>query len=121
VLMNTQASTEHKLLLLREAGMQVAIDDFGTGYSSLAYLKKFAVDYLKIDRSFIHNLTPSSTDLTLCEAIIAMAHRLGLSVIAEGVETREQCDLLRSIGCDYGQGYFFSRPVPMAAFEQLLV
>jgi EAL domain-containing protein (putative c-di-GMP-specific phosphodiesterase class I) len=100
--------------------MQIAIDDFGTGYSSLSYLKKFHIDYLKIDQSFVQNLTPDSADFALCEAIIVMAHKLGLQVIAEGVETAMQRDLLKQVGCDFAQGYLFSRPLTAHAFEELL-
>ena len=110
-----------QLLAFRDAGIQVSLDDFGTGYSSLSYLKKFDIDYLKIDQSFTRNLSPDATDLTLCEAIIVMAHKLGIKVIAEGIETQEQCDLLIAAGCDYGQGYLFSRPVSADEFEKLLV
>ncbi|TAN52088.1 MAG: EAL domain-containing protein [Methylococcaceae bacterium] len=106
-----------QLRALRAAGVQVAIDDFGTGYSSLAYLKKFDIDFLKIDRSFIRNLAPDSEDLALCEAIIIMAHKLGIKVIAEGVETGEQSQLLSAAGCDYGQGYYFARPMPAEEFN----
>ncbi len=108
------------LLGFRDAGLEVAIDDFGTGYSSLAYLKKFHVDYLKIDRSFTANMAPGSSDLALSEAIIMMAHRLDMEVIAEGVETQRQSDLLRASGCDFGQGHLFSMPLPAEAFEALL-
>ena len=98
----------------------MSIDDFGTGYSSLSYLNKFDIDYLKIDQSFVRNLAPASSDLALCEAIIVMAHKLGLKVIAEGVETEAQRGLLAVAGCDYGQGYLFSQPVPAGEFEKLL-
>jgi EAL domain-containing protein (putative c-di-GMP-specific phosphodiesterase class I) len=108
-----------KLLAFRDAGVQIAVDDFGTGYSALSYLKKFDVDFIKIDQSFIKNLSIYSEDMVLCEAIIVMAHKLGLKVIAEGVETIEQRDLLIAVGCDYGQGYLFSRPVPAGEFEKL--
>jgi diguanylate cyclase (GGDEF)-like protein len=107
----------NKLLTLRDVGIQVAIDDFGTGYSALSYLNKFDIDYLKIDRSFVCNLTDHSDDMALCEAIITMAHKLGLKVIAEGVETIGQCELLVAAGCDYGQGFFFSRPVTAEVLE----
>ncbi|WP_432742616.1 EAL domain-containing protein [Methylobacter sp. G7] len=110
-----------QLLAFRDAGIQVSLDDFGTGYSSLSYLKKFDIDYLKIDQSFTRNLGPNANELALCEAIIVMAHKLGIKVIAEGIETREQCDLLMAAGCDYGQGYLFSRPVAADEFEKLLV
>lgn len=109
----------NKLLAFRDAGVQVAVDDFGTGYSSLSYLKKFDVDYIKIDKSFVQNLSIHSEDMVLCEAIIVMAHKLGLKVIAEGVETIEQRDLLFAVGCDYGQGYLFSRPVNAETIQTL--
>lgn len=109
-----------QLLDFRDAGIQVSIDDFGTGYSSLSYLKKFDIDYLKIDQSFVRNLAPGSDDLALCEAIIAMAHRLGIKVIAEGVETSEQRELLVHAGCDFGQGFLFSAPLPLESFCQFL-
>ena len=120
LLMNDSSSVSDRLLRFRDAGIQVAIDDFGTGYSALSYLKKFDIDYLKIDQSFIRNLAPDADDFVLCEAIVVMAHRLGIKVIAEGVETEQQRDLLIQIGCDYGQGYLFSKPLPAAAFEKLL-
>jgi len=101
----------------REFGTQVAIDDFGTGYSSLAYLRKFEMDYVKIDQSFTSSITSSRSDLALCEVIILMANKLGMKVIAEGIETQDQLDLLVGLGCNYGQGYFFSRPIPAAEFE----
>jgi diguanylate cyclase (GGDEF)-like protein/PAS domain S-box-containing protein len=109
------------LQLFRNAGLQISLDDFGTGYSSLAYLKKFDIDYIKIDRSFVGHLSPNANDLALCEAIIVMAHKLGMKVIAEGIETQQQQDLLISAGCDYGQGFLFSKPVPANEFEQLLI
>lgn len=108
-----------KLLNYRNCGIQLAIDDFGTGYSALAYLKKFHIDYLKIDQSFTRNLALESSDLILCEAIIVMAHKLGIKVIAEGIETQEQRDLLVQAGCDYGQGYLFGKPLPVRNFENL--
>ena len=120
LLLDASAMVTDKLLQLRDAGIQVALDDFGTGYSSLSYLNKFDIDYLKIDRSFTRNLAPDSSDMALSEAIIVMAHKLGLDVIAEGVETAEQRDLLAAAGCDYGQGYLFARPMPVEAFDALL-
>jgi diguanylate cyclase (GGDEF)-like protein/PAS domain S-box-containing protein len=120
LLLDATAATSERLLRFRDAGMQVSLDDFGTGYSSLAYLKKFDIDYLKIDQSFIRNLTPESEDMAICEAMIVMAHKLGMTVIAEGIETPEQRDLLTAAGCDFGQGYLFSRPVPAESFGRLL-
>jgi EAL domain-containing protein (putative c-di-GMP-specific phosphodiesterase class I) len=120
LLLDAGIAITDQLLEFRDEGIQVALDDFGTGYSSLSYLKKFDIDYLKIDRTFVSNLAYGSDDMALCEAIIVMAHKLGIKVIAEGVETPQQRDLLTSVGCDYGQGYLFSRPVPAIEFEALL-
>jgi diguanylate cyclase (GGDEF)-like protein/PAS domain S-box-containing protein len=120
VLVDSDSPALETLLVCRKGGIEVAIDDFGTGYSSLAYLKKFDIDYLKIDQSFIRHLAVGSSDLALSKAIIVMAHELGLRVIAEGVETTEQLDLLRAAGCDYAQGYLFSRPLPPDDFEKFV-
>ncbi|MDP3677900.1 MAG: EAL domain-containing protein, partial [Methylotenera sp.] len=120
LLLDARDSVINQLNALRAAGVQIAIDDFGTGYSSLAYLKKFDIDYVKIDQSFTSNIRTGSSDMVLCEAIIVMAHKLGMKVIAEGIETKEQLDLLVIAGCDYGQGYWFSKPVPADEFEKLL-
>lgn len=120
LLLKAATSVTDKLLKFRDAGIQVAIDDFGTGYSSLSYLKKFDIDYLKIDKSFVDNIETDVNHMVLSEAIIVMAHKLGLKVIAEGVETEAQRKLLRDAGCDYAQGYLFSRPVLPEAFEALL-
>ncbi len=119
LLLDTSAIVGDQLLEMSDAGIQVSLDDFGTGYSSLAYLQKFDIDFIKIDQSFVRYLIPDSTDLALCRAIIVMAHALGMKVIAEGVETEQQRDLLRNVGCDYGQGYFFARPMPASDFEAM--
>lgn len=121
LLMEANATTIGQLIAFRDAGVEVSLDDFGTGYSALSYLKKFDIDYLKIDQSFVKNLTQDSSDLVLCEAIIVMAHKLGIKVIAEGIETAEQRDLLAAASCDYGQGYLWSKPVPPDEFEKLLL
>ncbi len=121
LLLDLSAEVKTTLLALADAGIQVALDDFGTGYSALAYLRKFDIDFLKIDRAFVRNLDTDANDRTLCEAIIAMAHTLGLKVIAEGVETADQRDMLTAAGCDYAQGYLFSTPVPGGALETLLL
>ncbi|BBJ00066.1 hypothetical protein FGKAn22_17580 [Ferrigenium kumadai] len=121
LLMDATPHVYDKLGAFHDAGIQVSLDDFGTGYSSLSYLKKFDIDYLKIDQAFVRNLSKDTDDMALCEAIIVMAHKLGLKVIAEGVETREQEELLAAAGCDYIQGYLISRPVPPEEFEALLM
>lgn len=120
LLLDANSRIAERLLAFRDTGIQVAIDDFGTGYSALSYLKKFDIDYIKIDQSFTKGLAPDSDDLALCEAIIVMAHRLGLQVIAEGVETEQQHDLLLAAGCDYGQGYWFAKPLPSEEINSLL-
>ncbi len=120
LLLDTGKHLTERLLMLRDAGIQVALDDFGTGYSSLAYLKKLDIDYLKIDKAFVDNLKPGSQEEALCEAIIVMAYKLNLSVIAEGIETEGQSQLLRYMACDYGQGFFFAKPLCKEDLEQYL-
>jgi EAL domain-containing protein (putative c-di-GMP-specific phosphodiesterase class I) len=120
LLLSTSSGVVEQLLKLRDEGINVSLDDFGTGYSSLSYLQKFDIDFIKIDQSFVRDLRAGTTDLVLCQAIIAMAHALGMKVIAEGVETAEQRDLLKAAGCDYAQGYFYSRPVNPAEFEAMV-
>lgn len=102
---------------LRRAGVTLAIDDFGTGYSSLSYLRHLPVDVLKIDRSFVNSIERDGRDLSIAGTIIALAHGLGLKVVAEGVETEDQRGLLEALGCDQGQGFLFARPMPAAEFE----
>jgi diguanylate cyclase (GGDEF)-like protein/PAS domain S-box-containing protein len=104
----------------KQNNIQISLDDFGTGYSSLSYLKKFDMDFLKIDRSFVSNLETSQDDQALCYAIIAMAHSLGIKVIAEGIETEGQRDILLKAGCDFGQGYYYSKPVVAKEFEAMV-
>jgi diguanylate cyclase (GGDEF)-like protein/PAS domain S-box-containing protein len=120
LLLDASSAVTLKLIALRDTGIQVSLDDFGTGYSSLSYLQRFEIDYIKIDQSFVRHLIPASTDLALCKAIIVMAHELGIKVIAEGIETEGQRELLLAAGCDYGQGYLFARPMPAADFEAFL-
>lgn len=120
LLLNADSGVTDKLIHFRDAGIGVAIDDFGIGYSALSYLKKFDIDFLKIDQSFIRDLATDPSDMALTEAIIVMAHKLDLKVIAEGVETAEQKRLLQSAGCDFAQGYLFSKPLPAEEFEAFL-
>ena len=111
LLLHPSSAVNQTLLQYADSGMRLAIDDFGTGYSSMAYLHKFHIDYLKIDQSFVHDIETNASHRTIAETIIIMAHRLGLEVIAEGIENRRQMDILAHAGCDFGQGYYFSRPV----------
>ena len=110
-----------KLLAFRAAGIEVSIDDFGAGYSSLSFLQSLELDYLKINPDFVARLGKRPEDLALCEAIILMAHKLGMVVIAEGVETEEQRDLLTQAGCDLGQGFLLGKPMPSVELEALLL
>lgn len=121
LLLESDARVTNQLMDFHDAGIQVALDDFGTGYSSLSYLQRFDIDFLKIDQSFVRHLIADSTDLALCKAIIVMAHELGMQVIAEGVETEVQRDLLTRAGCDFGQGYVFARPMPAPEMEAWLL
>src|SRR6185436_1556534 len=116
-------SAENTLRTLKELkalGVRIAIDDFGTGYSSLAYLKRFPIDTLKIDQSFVRDIGTGAQDSAIASAIIAMAHGLRLTVVAEGVEREEQLAFLRRQRCDYFQGYLFSRPMAPEEFQALL-
>ncbi len=117
LLLNNNPDVLDHLYHCRQAGMQLAIDDFGVGYSSLSYLKKFDIDYLKIDRSYIQHIDTDSNDAVLSETIILMAHKLGLKVVAEGVETLAQEKILKEYGCDYVQGYLYAEPMPAVEFE----
>ena len=108
------------LTSLKDIGVSISLDDFGTGYSSLGYLKRFPIDVLKIDKSFVDDVTTSSSDAAIALSVISLAHNLHMRVIAEGVETREQVDFLTRHGCDEMQGYYFSRPLALEAFTALL-
>jgi len=119
-LMDNTRHTLSSLACLREAGVRISIDDFGTGYSSLGYLKRFPVDILKIDQSFVRDLATDRGDQAITRAILALARGLSLDVVAEGVETRAQLDFLRREGCRNVQGYLLSRPIPARQFEALM-
>jgi EAL domain-containing protein (putative c-di-GMP-specific phosphodiesterase class I) len=116
-LMRNPDTALRRLEELRKLGLKLSIDDFGSGYASLSYLKKLPMDCLKIDNSFIVNLASDSADKRIVRSTIELAHSFGMTVVAEGVETKEIADLLREKGCDIAQGYHFSRPLPAQAFE----
>ncbi len=105
---------------LKRVGVQLSIDDFGTGYSSLSYLHRFPIDTLKIDRSFVSSMDSGSENGEIVRTVIALAKTLGLTIIAEGIETIHQLHQLRILGCEYGQGFLFSRPLPVDQVEELL-
>jgi len=120
VAMQDVDATVIKLRTLKALGVQLAIDDFGTGYSSLTYLKRFPVDTLKIDRSFVEGVCGAVEDAAIVRSVVALANALQLEVVGEGIELRSQAQQLQSLGCDRGQGYFFARPQPAAAISALL-
>jgi EAL domain-containing protein (putative c-di-GMP-specific phosphodiesterase class I) len=118
--MRDAESTVDTLHALKAMGVQLAVDDFGTGYSSFSYLRRFPLDALKIDRSFVQEVAANADDATIVSAIISIGKSLRQRVIAEGVETREQLHFLQTQGCGEGQGYYFSRPVVAERFTELL-
>jgi EAL domain-containing protein (putative c-di-GMP-specific phosphodiesterase class I) len=114
-------SSVDKLDRLVEQGISISIDDFGTGYSSLYYLKTFPIGTLKIDRSFVRDITEDESDAKIVETVVLMARNMGIDVVAEGVETREQLDLLASFGCAKIQGFYYSRPLPLEEIIEYLL
>jgi diguanylate cyclase (GGDEF)-like protein len=120
VVMHNPAEAAMTLQRLHAQGIHISVDDFGTGYSSLSYLKQFRLDTLKIDRSFVRDISTDADDAAIVRSVIALAHSLRLRVIAEGVETTEQLDYLRMLGCDQYQGYLSSRPLPAVEFEAMM-
>ena len=121
VLMEDITNSIASLQAIRAMGVTIAIDDFGTGFSSLSYLSKLPVDTLKIDHSFVIDMTAAPQGLALVSTIIDLAHALELNVVAEGVETEEQSRLLRLLNCDEMQGFLFSKPVPVEIFENMFL
>ena len=110
----------NKMHELAAMGIRLSMDDFGTGYSSLAALKRFPIHTLKIDKSFVKEVTNNANGAAICSSIIALAHTMNLTVVAEGIETKEQLDFLLEKGCEIGQGYYFSEPLPASEAESLL-
>ena len=119
-IMSNVEDTERCMQVIRELGPTFSLDDFGTGYSSFAHIQRLPIGALKIDRSFVRNVTTVADDATIVRAIINLAHGLGLKVVAEGAETREQVGFLREHGCDQVQGFYFSTPVRFGEFSRLL-
>jgi len=119
VVMEDTSGSARMLAALHELGVRLAIDDFGSGYSALSSLKRFRVDVLKVDRAFVAGLGRNATDGPIMAAIIDLAHALGLRAVGEGVERADQLAVLRSLGCDVGQGFFFGRPQPPEVSEEL--
>jgi EAL domain-containing protein (putative c-di-GMP-specific phosphodiesterase class I) len=117
--MRDAASALVVLQALKELGVLLAIDDFGTGYSSLSYLQRFPLDIVKVDRMFVEQLGMRTGGDEIVSAVIQLAHALGLEVVAEGVETEQQLDVLRALECDFAQGFLFSRPVPATELRSL--
>jgi EAL domain-containing protein (putative c-di-GMP-specific phosphodiesterase class I) len=119
LLLDASEWVQQQLQTTRSAGLRLSLDDFGTGYSSLSYLHRYDIDFLKIDQSFMRDLKPGSKNLTLCKAIIRMAHELGIQVIAEGIETTLQRDCLMESACDFAKGYLFAKPLSSGDFVAL--
>ena len=120
ILMKDEERLMRKLFAIKDRGIRLSIDDFGTGYSSLSYLKRFPIDVLKIDRSFVMDITTNPDGAAIVETILAMTHTLKLRSVAEGVEKLEELMFLAEHGCEEMQGFYFSRPVPFNAFTELL-
>jgi EAL domain-containing protein (putative c-di-GMP-specific phosphodiesterase class I) len=119
----TMASPENTIVsmkVLKENGLTLSIDDFGTGYSSLSYLKMFPISTLKIDRSFVKDIETDQNDADICDVTVLLAHKLGMDVVAEGVETKAQLKYLQSIGCEKIQGYLISKPLPADKAEEFI-
>ncbi len=118
IAMQDSEETENTLLKLKELGVKISLDDFGTGWSSLTYLKKFPIDKMKVDQSFVHNLSTNIYDRAICRALITLSHSLDITVLAEGVENEQQLAWLETEGCDQVQGYYFSKPLPANEFVE---
>jgi EAL domain-containing protein (putative c-di-GMP-specific phosphodiesterase class I) len=121
VIIHQADAANDRFIRLKGMGVQLYLDDFGKGYSSLNYLHRFPMDILKIDRSFISHLDDQGSNSAIVQAIVTLAHQLGMEVIAEGIQTEEQLEKVRALGCEYGQGYLFSHPLNADEAENLLL
>ena len=120
IAMINEARTVKDFLALKKLGVGISLDDFGTGYTSFSYLKKFPADNLKIDKSLVDYILTNEEDQRIVRAIIELAHTLGMKIVVEGIENREMVNMIASFGCDYMQGYYFSKPLPVFEFQKLL-
>ena len=116
-LMKDLKSASVEFTELKKLGIQIALDDFGTGYSSLSHLAQFPVDLLKIDQSFVANMITNKSSAEIVSAVIGLAHGMQIKTLAEGIETISQLEILRDIGCDFGQGYYYKRPIDFISFQ----
>ena len=119
VFVRNASQTTEALEMIRAMGVGIALDDFGTGYSSLGYLGRLPIDTIKIDQRFIRELPADQESIAIVTAVLSLSHALGKSVVAEGIETRAQADLLRAAGCEIGQGYYFGRPMAGTSFAEM--
>jgi polar amino acid transport system substrate-binding protein len=118
--MSSEEQTSRQLLELKKIGIDISLDDFGTGYTSFAYLKKIPADILKIDRSLVMHVVENKEDQRIVKAMIELGHTLGMEIVVEGVENKEMCEMIVAMDCDYIQGYYFSKPLPVFEFQKLL-
>jgi len=121
MIMGDTEKAEDLMKRLKDLGLQLAIDDFGTGYSSLSYLHRFPTDTLKIDQSFVGQMDANQDDQEIVQTIVSLGHKLGMNLVAEGIETEVQVTLLRALGCELGQGYLFARPLGAREATALLI
>jgi len=120
VAMENESQADRQLHALKKLGVSIALDDFGTGYTSFSYLKKFPADILKIDKSLIDYILDNEEDQRIIRAMIELGHNLGMKIVVEGIENKEMVDLIGSYGCDYMQGYYFSKPLPAYEFQEMI-
>jgi polar amino acid transport system substrate-binding protein len=120
IAMLNESETVRYFLALKKLGVGISLDDFGTGYTSFGYLKKFPADNLKIDKSLVDYILTNEEDQRILQAIIELAHTLGMKIVVEGIENKKMAEMIASYGCDYMQGYYFAKPLPVFEFQKLL-